>query len=359
MTSGTVKDNRSKHVLFAKKTNSGLIWIEPHEAEDWYGTFLGESQNSLPHGHGIFISIDGIKYIGEWFSSSSGKGTFTWPSGKKFKGEWKSGGKHGIGITTFSNGDILKCRYKEGEIDGIVNLKFISGQNYVGQFKAGKSHGRGTLTLNNGEKYDGDWEKGLRDGNGIYYYKNGDTYDGEWKKDEFHGKGTYTWESGQRYVGDFKKGEINGRGKKTWPVDELSKFREDYIPGREKIYSGDFLNGIPHGFGTFDYQNGSSFSGKFYKGVKYGPGKLINSNGSIILEGHFIDGELEGQRTIKGDFGESGDYDYGSEFYESDENLSVWDLAPDGMGEEAWGELEYSDDESYSSDFLEDWFYSS
>jgi len=55
----------SKKVLFAKKTDSGLIWLEPHEAEDWYGTFLGEVKDLHPHGQGIFISIDIVRLYGK------------------------------------------------------------------------------------------------------------------------------------------------------------------------------------------------------------------------------------------------------------------------------------------------------
>ena len=343
----------SKKVLFVKKTESGFIWLEPHEAEDWYGTFLGEIENCQPHGHGIFISADGLKYIGEWYSSKSGKGTFTWPSGKKYEGEWNHGKEHGQGIVTFSNGDILQGRFKDGIIVGTVNLKWSNGEKYVGEYKYGKCHGKGTITLINGDKYKGEWKQGFREGNGIYFYSNGgDTCDGEWKKGKIHGKGKYTWKDGRKYVGDFKNGEISGKGEKVWPYDvDYSKFREDAVPGLVKSYFGDFLNGVPHGFGTWKYQNGSKFSGNFKNGIKDGYGKLIDKNGSIIHEGNFIEDRLEGKRIVRyrrdGAYFEGEFYHYNDEVsYESDE-LSVWDLAPDGMGLEAWGEYEYSDDELF------------
>ena len=207
-------------------------------------------------------------------------------------------------------------------------------------------------------------ETRLKEGNGIHFFTNGDIYDGEWKQGKSHGKGIYTWRSGAKYVGDFKNGEISGKGEKVLPYDSnYSKFREDAVPGLLKSYSGDFLNGVPHGFGSWEYQNGSKFSGNFKNGIKDGYGKLIGKNGSIIHEGNFIEDRLEGKRTEiyrrDGDYFEGEFYHYNDdEYYKRDEDSSVWDLAPDGMGLEAWGESEYSDDEYVESDYLNDLFYS-
>ena len=278
----------SKKVLFAKKTDSGLIWLEPNEAVDWYGTFLGEVKNCQPHGHGSFISTDGIKYIGEWYSSKSGKGTFTWTSGNKYEGEWSNG----------------------------------------------KEHGKGTRTLINGAKYKGEFKQGLREGNGINLYSNGDIYDGEWKKGKFHGKGKYTWKDGRKYVGDFKNGEMSGIGEKIWPYDAYySKSSEDNVLG--KSYYGELLNGVPHGNGVWKYRNGSKFEGNFKNGIRWGHGTLFDSNNSIICKGTYIDNKLERNKFSKSDYDDYED--------ESPYELSDWGRPePTGYSGGEWSVSDYN-----------------
>jgi hypothetical protein len=67
----------------------------------------------------------------------NGKGTFAFPDGGKYVGEWKDGQRHGKGTSTFPG-----------------------GSKYVGEFEDGKRHGPGTLTYSNGEKCVGEWKDG-------------------------------------------------------------------------------------------------------------------------------------------------------------------------------------------------------
>ena len=75
-------------------------------------------------------------------------GTYTFPSGQKYVGEWKDDDQHGQGTTTWPD-----------------------GKKYVGEYKDGNKHGQGTATLADGLKH----------------------YVGEWKDDNKHGKGTMTF----------------------------------------------------------------------------------------------------------------------------------------------------------------------
>ena len=59
-------------------------------------------------------------------------GTYTWPDGDKYVGEWKGGLPHGQGTGTWANGD-----------------------KYVGEHKDGKKHGQGTYTYANGRVWVG------------------------------------------------------------------------------------------------------------------------------------------------------------------------------------------------------------
>src|SRR6056300_865372 len=62
-----------------------------------------------------------------------GKGTFTFPNGSKYVGEYKNGKRDGKGTMTLPD-----------------------GFKYVGEFKDGKMHGKGTYTLPGGSKYVGE-----------------------------------------------------------------------------------------------------------------------------------------------------------------------------------------------------------
>ena len=102
------------------------------------------------------------------------------------------------------------------------------GEKYVGQFKDDKSNGQGTLTLADGRKYVGQFKDGKSNGQGTLNWPDGQKYVGQWKDDKFDGQGTYTWPDGRKYVGQFKDDiPILGQG-------------TDYLPdGRELVYQGD------------------------------------------------------------------------------------------------------------------------
>ena len=47
--------------------------------------------------------------------NKEGKGTFVWPDGKEYSGEWKDGKQHGIGVYTNSKGISKKARWEDGK----------------------------------------------------------------------------------------------------------------------------------------------------------------------------------------------------------------------------------------------------
>ena len=76
-------------------------------------------------------------------------GTFTFPSGNEYVGEWKDDKRHGHGASTFADGD-----------------------QHVGEYKDGKPHGQGAYTWADGDKYVGEYKDGSA-WTGITYDKNG------------------------------------------------------------------------------------------------------------------------------------------------------------------------------------------
>ena len=76
-------------------------------------------------GHGIIISTNGDKYVGEWKKNKRyGNGTLIWSNGRKYVGEYNDGKRNGQGTFTWSD-----------------------GKNYVREFKDGKFNGQGKLDL--------------------------------------------------------------------------------------------------------------------------------------------------------------------------------------------------------------------
>ena len=92
------------------------------------------------------------------------QGTYTFPNGRKYTGEWKDGERHGQGIFRWPDGP-----------------KIVS---YVGEYKDGKRHGQGTMTLSDGGKYVGEWKDGKGHGQGTMTQPDGKVVKGIWKDGE-------------------------------------------------------------------------------------------------------------------------------------------------------------------------------
>ena len=88
--------------------------------------------------HGIYITPDRLKYVGEWKDGKpNGQGTLTSAVRGKYVGEWKDGKAHGKGTLTS-----------------------FGGSKYVGKFRNDEFHGRGTYTFSDGKVKKGRWENG-------------------------------------------------------------------------------------------------------------------------------------------------------------------------------------------------------
>ena len=90
-------------------------------------------------------------YVGKTYNDvfPDGQGTYTFPDGRKYVGEWKNGKYHGQGTYTFPN-----------------------GKKYIGEFKDDKMHGQGIYTFPDGKQYVGKFEDN-KPWNGTAYDKGG------------------------------------------------------------------------------------------------------------------------------------------------------------------------------------------
>jgi len=97
-----------------------------------------------------------------------GRGTYTYPNGDKYVGEWQIYKRHGQGTYTFG-----------------PNSEW-AGDKYVGKYEDGKRHGQGTYTYANGNKEIGEWQNDNLNGHATTYYANGNIkQEGVFKDHEF------------------------------------------------------------------------------------------------------------------------------------------------------------------------------
>ena len=66
--------------------------------------------------------------------------------------------------------------------NGKGTFQYPSGAKYIGDFKNGEIHGIGVCYYTNGSKYSGEWKNRYPDGKGTKTYSDGTTRTGLWKK---------------------------------------------------------------------------------------------------------------------------------------------------------------------------------
>ena len=159
--------------------------------------YNGEWKNEKPHGLGTFKWVDGTKYIGDWkFGLQDGQGTVTWANGDKYIGGRKNGKADGQGTFIFANGTTQSGEWKNGNL-----IERDSSGIAIGCVEGNCDNGKGTFKWPNGDKYEGDWSNGQRTGQGKYFYSSGGgVYTGEWKNNNRHGEGTMIWNDGVKQV---------------------------------------------------------------------------------------------------------------------------------------------------------------
>jgi hypothetical protein len=157
----------------------------------------------------------------------NGQGTYTWPSGSKYVGQFKDNKFDGQGSYTWPDGLKYVGQWKDGNFDGQGTYTSPSGEKYVGQFKDDIRNGQGTYTWPSGKKYAGQYKDGKQNGQGTFTWPDGQKYVGQFKKDMRDGKGSHTRTDGSKYVGQFKDNSpVHGRG-----IDYL-------YDGRQMIHYG-------------------------------------------------------------------------------------------------------------------------
>ena len=199
------ESNKTKKACYGKKN------IPRERFYSEYGEYRGEFKKGLRHGLGVFDYCVGdicFTYVGEWKKDKrTGDGVLTYPDDSRsyYKGEFKNGFFHGYGIWETYNKET-------GQLNG----------RYEGNFKKSEYWGDGILTYGNR------WETLPKkyQNQSWTYIMDGITYSGKFKWGLKHGKGTVIRSDGTGYIGNFKKGNL------TKKISELNNIE---IPQNQKI----------------------------------------------------------------------------------------------------------------------------
>jgi hypothetical protein len=111
-----------------------------------------------------------------------------------------------------------------------------------------------------------------------------ETYTGEWLDGKYHGYGTKRYDDDAVYEGEWKNGQKHGKGTYTGPDGD--------------VYEGDFANDKANGKGKYTWPSGHVYIGDFVNGHRHGKGIFTWIEGDVY-EGDFDDDEATGKGIIR------------------------------------------------------------
>ena len=317
---------------------------------------------------GTIVFNDGREFEGSFEDNLPEKGDLFWPDGDHFNGEFYNGSPW-KGKLEFFNGTTY-----EGELDEDCNfcgegVLETANELYEGKFEDSELV-YGHIIMMDGSEYEGECYNYLPDGMGTWVFPNGSYIEGVFSNGllvddpSYHDLTKFVYlriveqdnfdyldkpfvsnpgDSGNFY--DYLPQGILQRGimsydnlcdsllikqnlydlhevyEQSWriPSDLDDGFRLEYNDG---LYLGEIQDGLPNGFGSIQYPDGTVESGFYIQGKLEGLGEISFNNGNFY-EGEFVDGVIEGQgHYYCEDFGE-----YTGEFANNcPDGEGCWDL---------------------------------
>lgn len=319
----------------------------------------GNCQN----GQGTYVYPSGAKYIGNFRNGEiHGVGVCYYTDGSKYSGEWKSRYPDGKGTKTYSDGTKRTGMWKKGKpVDdqGNIQDEYIAGKKeeqqddgtniQSGCLSGDCKNGTGVFAYPDGSKYEGAFQNGKFEGNGTFYFANNDKYVGQFKENYPHGAGARYHADGTVENGEWREGEFVGSsliesGKVGCIQGDCAEGKGTYIfkEGSAK-YAGDFKSGQPHGFGICTYANGDRYRGEWADGAFMGKGTLYLRDGTEVT-GYWRDGEF---------IGKDQPIDYQPVFTQPspalpvDVDIKVWAVVIGVASYDHMPVLRYTDDDAY------------
>lgn len=207
----------------------------------------------------------------------NGKGTYIFPSGARYTGDFVKGQPHGSGTCHFTNGDVYKGEWFRNVRQGEGSFWKLDGSVYEGGFRHNRPHGRGTLTFPDGAVFVSEWASGESVGEGLMTSPEGKQLSGTWRDGKF----------------------VSGTGDQpvSRPDGDIPRLDEDRVSeGHFKYpdgstYAGRIVNGVPAGLGRCNYANGDIYIGEWSNHKPEGDGTMHYANGTVV-QGAWKDGKI-------------------------------------------------------------------
>ena len=164
--------------------------------------YRGEWKNDLRHGYGIQEFFDGSRFEGQWQFNRQYFGTFIWPDGAEYSGDFSGPQFEGQG-TLKTDDEVVNGQWKDSKLEGKGERRLANGDRYSGNWIKGRLQGYGEHYTQD-ETYTGNYFANRENGKGKkVFHKLNSIYEGVFKDGLFHGLGKQYFTSGDYYVGEF------------------------------------------------------------------------------------------------------------------------------------------------------------
>ncbi len=189
---GSFKDSRIKGMGTMKYTN-GDRYTGNWEHDQPFGQgkyffnsgdrYEGSFKAGKFEGQGTMFYTDGSRFEGNWKKSKKhGEGVFVKVNGQRQFGEWENGTIQAApeDVTEdLAEKDVTNCNTVYCA-SGLGTYAYPDGSKYFGNFDNGQPNGTGTVYYSNGDKYIGAWSQHAPHGKGTMYFANGRVFGGFW-----------------------------------------------------------------------------------------------------------------------------------------------------------------------------------
>ncbi len=256
-------------------------------------------EGNCQNGTGTYLYPSGAKYTGQFVAGQiQGLGSLYISNGDVYTGEWSHNFRQGKGKMMYANGDVYFGSFVRSKINGLGIMKYAQGGSYSGEWKDNLPDGKGKYLYANGEQYEGILVEGKRQGLGTYTYEDHSTYSGQWSENQRDGQGTLTESSGKKISGEWSHDKLLSESNQpdvhpneTSPASIASNVNKPTnIPSLKNCND----NTCDNENGVYEYNDGSKYVGPFKHGNPFGKGILYYANGDRY-EGEWDDVAPNGQ----------------------------------------------------------------
>jgi hypothetical protein len=268
-----------------KKTIHRQVYEGNYQDTDFY--WDGKFEKGLMHGDGVFSTLSGSFNVRFEKGKPTGEAT-------NIRGNWSKTANFHLSHIAFSDGKVSRLKFYNGQGDSLISdFKYNVFKLEDLMFCEGFYN----IRYKNGQTYKGYVENGIPQGYGELKQVNGSSYRGFFYRGFSHGLGTFlqgetVQDSGIYVFSKLMKGKFTEANKsKPYPIclsgdceNGFGKANYSVVANAAitNIYEGNFVNGLPFGFGEQTYQNGENKHAK---------------------RGTFSAGQLMGQGTITANYG--------------------------------------------------------